>query len=428
MPFSCSHGPSGPEGASAAPSIKYEIVLRRWTDISTAMEFRCFVKNKQLIGISQRDFTNFYPALASQKELIQSEIGKFFSTQIRDIFPLQDYSFDLYRKGAEDILLLDFNPFSPVTDSLMFEWHELVSNCKDTTDTTTAARHVDDTPDVSVPRHPPAMAPTLDSGSRAGETETAGQRASDAPPATDAATTLPPTLTDRLNQKLLTSFLERVNDPTSSVPGFDDATRNADKSAEEDDDAFADPADNMTDVDAVQEETAANDSLAHHRTPPILAAATEPAPVPREPTLTDHLNKKLLTSFLERINNPDSGVQTFAPIEDEMLSLEDAAATEAAADITSGSPGTPAEAPERVPTVGPDVAAGSVQCEMRVVESIEEARMRPSVYINSRVPRDVVDINSAEDIERLARLFREGGLGEDDASDSDDSAANNEEP
>jgi len=56
---------------------------------------------------------------------------------------------------------------------------------------------------------------------------------------------------------------------------------------------------------------------------------------------------------------------------------------------------------------------------VRFITSAEEAKMRPGVYINSRVPKDVVQISNADDIQQLATMYRRGQLGQDDGSDSD---------
>ena len=40
--------------------------------------------------------------------------------------------FDVYRKGVGEILLVDFNPFSRITDGLLFEWDELLGESPST--------------------------------------------------------------------------------------------------------------------------------------------------------------------------------------------------------------------------------------------------------------------------------------------------------
>ena len=45
--------------------------------------------------------------------------------------------------------------------------------------------------------------------------------------------------------------------------------------------------------------------------------------------------------------------------------------------------------------------------------------IKNSVYINSRVPKDISQVQSAEDIEALAKMFRQGQL-PDQESDNEE--------
>lgn len=49
------------------------------------MEFRCFVKNREIIGITQRDM-NFYPFLLDTKQDVEQSIYEFFEDVIREGF------------------------------------------------------------------------------------------------------------------------------------------------------------------------------------------------------------------------------------------------------------------------------------------------------------------------------------------------------
>ncbi|XP_038054471.1 cell division cycle protein 123 homolog [Patiria miniata] len=103
----------------------YELVLRRWCDISEATEFRVFVKNDDIIGISQRDHTNFFPDLGPLAEQIHNEIEDFHDRHIAGNFLDHDYVYDIYRQDKRKFLLIDFNPFGETTDPLLFDWEDL---------------------------------------------------------------------------------------------------------------------------------------------------------------------------------------------------------------------------------------------------------------------------------------------------------------
>uniref|UniRef100_A0A8C1IBJ1 Translation initiation factor eIF2 assembly protein n=1 Tax=Cyprinus carpio TaxID=7962 RepID=A0A8C1IBJ1_CYPCA len=71
---------------SPDPTINYELVLRKWSELIPGAEFRCFVKENKVIVV-----------------------------------------LDVYRDSSGRVWLIDFNPFGEVTDSLLFTWEELTS-------------------------------------------------------------------------------------------------------------------------------------------------------------------------------------------------------------------------------------------------------------------------------------------------------------
>uniref|UniRef100_A0A8C0QP26 Translation initiation factor eIF2 assembly protein n=1 Tax=Chelonoidis abingdonii TaxID=106734 RepID=A0A8C0QP26_CHEAB len=109
------------------PCLEYELVLRKWCELIPGAEFRCFVKENKLIGISQRDYTQYYEHISKQNEEICRCIQEFFKKHIQYKFLDEDFVFDVYRDSMSKIWLIDFNPFGEVTDSLLFTWEELTS-------------------------------------------------------------------------------------------------------------------------------------------------------------------------------------------------------------------------------------------------------------------------------------------------------------
>jgi len=59
------------------------------------MEFRCFVKSNELVGICQREVTTFYPVLLNEKELLKGLVEEFFDDKIRFEFESESYTFDV---------------------------------------------------------------------------------------------------------------------------------------------------------------------------------------------------------------------------------------------------------------------------------------------------------------------------------------------
>lgn len=109
------------------------LVLRPFFTPHVALEFRCFVKHRSLIGITQRDL-NHYDFLERLQGQLWKKIRTFFRQKLRLTFPDSSFVFDIYIPGntfAEDglgkVRLMDINPWAPSTDSLLFAWEELLT-------------------------------------------------------------------------------------------------------------------------------------------------------------------------------------------------------------------------------------------------------------------------------------------------------------
>jgi len=109
------------------PSLQYCLVLRQWIDVNPGMEFRCFVKNKDIVAISQRDNTAFYDHIMKNESSIKQDIFTFFKEHIQNKFNCDNYVFDVIRSKKDKVILVDFNPFGETTDALFFTWEELKS-------------------------------------------------------------------------------------------------------------------------------------------------------------------------------------------------------------------------------------------------------------------------------------------------------------
>ena len=92
------------------------------------MEFRCFVRDRLLVGISQREVTGFYPALLEKKRGIEAVIMEFFVDKVSETFELENYTFDVYVTTDDRVKLVDFNPWGAFTLPLLFTWEELEQN------------------------------------------------------------------------------------------------------------------------------------------------------------------------------------------------------------------------------------------------------------------------------------------------------------
>ncbi|KAJ1982747.1 hypothetical protein H4R35_000106 [Dimargaris xerosporica] len=111
-----------------SPSHEPELVLRRWSNLNPALEFRCFVQAQRLTHITQMDL-NHYDFLTDDQDRIQSLITQLFADIVLPRFPSSHYAVDVYVKSTyEKVYIVDFNVFSPsTTDPILFTWDELLA-------------------------------------------------------------------------------------------------------------------------------------------------------------------------------------------------------------------------------------------------------------------------------------------------------------
>lgn len=102
------------------------LALRTWYAIHPSGEFRCFVRHRRIVGVSQRHTNQRFDFLdASMVDKMRGELAELFETKVRDAFPLRDYVLDAYRDRRGRWWVVDFAPFGYDSDSLLFSWDEL---------------------------------------------------------------------------------------------------------------------------------------------------------------------------------------------------------------------------------------------------------------------------------------------------------------
>ncbi|KAH9971930.1 D123-domain-containing protein [Lactifluus volemus] len=109
-----------------------ELVLRKWFAIDPSREMRAFVRDGVLIGISQRNM-NYYEFLnepETQEKIVSSFVAYWTAQSNQSGLPL------LHPADTLDVLLtrdlsrfhiIDFNPYAPRTDPLLFTYDELAT-------------------------------------------------------------------------------------------------------------------------------------------------------------------------------------------------------------------------------------------------------------------------------------------------------------
>lgn len=111
---------------SVIPQVPYHLVLRKFANFNPSLEFRCFVRNRKLLCMCQRD-QNYFDFLFDMRDLLRSRIQAFFDEKLRDSFPDPNFVFDVYVPAPHQrVWLVDINPWAQRTDSLLFSWLEIL--------------------------------------------------------------------------------------------------------------------------------------------------------------------------------------------------------------------------------------------------------------------------------------------------------------
>lgn len=113
-------------------NIPYHLVLRKYFNLNPSLEFRCFVRNRILLCMCQRDL-NHFDFLFPMRDSLRARIQSFFDEKLKDTFPDPNFVFDVYIPPPhERVWLIDINPWAIRTDPLLFSWMEIL-NMKDPT-------------------------------------------------------------------------------------------------------------------------------------------------------------------------------------------------------------------------------------------------------------------------------------------------------
>ncbi|PCH40250.1 D123-domain-containing protein [Wolfiporia cocos MD-104 SS10] len=142
----------------AGPEYNIELVLRKWYPVDRSRELRCFVRQEKLLGISQRDpnYYDFWSESGTQSKVLDA-LTSYWESNIRGRWGESngDYTFDLLlTRDLSRAHIVDFNPYAPRTDPLLFTYDELYALLLARTNSA-----LDATPELRVvdsPSHPAA--------------------------------------------------------------------------------------------------------------------------------------------------------------------------------------------------------------------------------------------------------------------------------
>ncbi|KAJ5302249.1 hypothetical protein PENANT_c008G10596 [Penicillium antarcticum] len=130
VPDTANDDTTTPTVDSPLPQVPYHLVLRKYVNFNPSLEFRCFVRNRVLLCMSQRD-QNHFDFLFPMRDMLRSRIQSFFDEKLKDSFPEPNFVFDVYIPAPHQrVWLIDVNPWAQRTDPLLFSWLEIL-NMKD---------------------------------------------------------------------------------------------------------------------------------------------------------------------------------------------------------------------------------------------------------------------------------------------------------
>ena len=114
------------DSKQSSTDLSYHLVLRKCFVMNPSVEFRCFVKDRVLVGICQRD-SNHYAFLFDIMSELKDIIQDFYGITLKHTFPDDNFVFDVYIPSPhQKVWLIDINPWAPRTDALLFSWMELL--------------------------------------------------------------------------------------------------------------------------------------------------------------------------------------------------------------------------------------------------------------------------------------------------------------
>ncbi|KAJ1817922.1 hypothetical protein LPJ56_001964, partial [Coemansia sp. RSA 2599] len=105
---------------------EHELVLRQWCNLYPSMEFRCFVRNKRLVAISQIEMQH-YEFLEGMREEIESSVQRLYDQHVCSQFGSESYCFDVYiTQESGRTYVIDFEPWCEKVDSCLYLWQEIL--------------------------------------------------------------------------------------------------------------------------------------------------------------------------------------------------------------------------------------------------------------------------------------------------------------
>ena len=104
------------------------ICLHPYRRMAQLREFRIFIKNRQIVGMSQLYLDRYHPKIQQQKDFIWNK-GRSLIREIAPFLPSSDIVIDVYLTSRNELMIIDMNIWGPPTDPLLlrnwdFDWEK----------------------------------------------------------------------------------------------------------------------------------------------------------------------------------------------------------------------------------------------------------------------------------------------------------------
>ena len=109
--------------AAVAAGLVSCICIRPYRRMQPAREFRLFVKDGKLVGMSQYWLIRHFKRLPARLERYWKSASELIERIAPDL-PVRDLTVDIYFKKTGEILIIDLNPWGEPTDPLMYNTWE----------------------------------------------------------------------------------------------------------------------------------------------------------------------------------------------------------------------------------------------------------------------------------------------------------------
>lgn len=107
------------------------ICLREWVyGFRTEQEYRCFVKDGDLIAVTHYDYTKPWAGPDDGGKELRGRIETWFAEKVKPALPIQTVVFDLHENHDGSFLLIEINPYG-LSDPCHFKTYEAVESASE---------------------------------------------------------------------------------------------------------------------------------------------------------------------------------------------------------------------------------------------------------------------------------------------------------